>query len=217
MNKFWRSCLLVVGLLASGTPLAAQENPERIAAIMRDMEARAMASSPVAPLPQEPVIQVAAIQPSAFQPILQPAPQSVIEAPAGGIPGYLLPEIYSPEPAVVNPPVTSMREIQQIPVGDRFMFSSAFQRRISPPHGSFANVPDDCGCCDEWQTFMPCESCCRDLGLNPWVFQRARPNCPPHWWVHPNRSAECEGCNSGSCGGNCGQSKPHGLFKHSSW
>lgn len=216
MIKFWRGCLLIMGLLASGSQVGAQENPERIAAIMRDMETRATASNQAAPLPLEPVIQVAAMQPVP-QPAFQPAPQSVVVEQSVGIPGYLLPEVYAPEMSIVNPPVVSMQEIQQQPVGDRFMFSSAFQRRINPPKGNFTNVPDDCGCCDEWQTFMPCESCCRDLGLNPWVCQRARPNCPPHWWVHPNRSAECEGCNSGSCGGACGQTKSHGLFKHSPW
>ncbi len=208
MRTVWLGCLLVLGMMTCCGRLSGQDESARIAAIMRDMEARATATAAAAPrLPVESVVQV-----SAAEPVFQ----SVIEEQPGGIPGYLLPEIYSAESSG-SPVVTSMREIQQLPVGDGMIFSSAFQRRISPPKGNFANVPDDCGCCDEWQTFMPCESCCRDLGLNPWVFQRARPNCPPHWWVHPNRSAECGNCNSGSCGGACGPTNSHGLLKHFQW
>jgi hypothetical protein len=212
MNKCWRVCLLVLAVVAGVGQAGAQENPDRIAAIMRDMDRRSAGNSLEPSAPIVPVIQV-----SATQPAWQPTPQSVIEDQPSGIPEYLLPQVYSSDSLGMNQPVSSVQEIQQQPLGDRFMFSSAFQRRINPPKGNFGNVADDCGCCDEWQTFMPCESCCRDLGLNPWVFQRARPNCPPHWWLHPNRSAECEGCNSGSCGGACGETKSHGWFKHSSW
>lgn len=209
MNIFLRSCLLTIGIVTGTGQLLAQESPERIAAIMRDMETRVMgAGQSVSPPPSVAVVQVAAVQ---------PATQSVVEEQAMGIPGYLLPEVYSSDPSIMNPLAGSYRELQQLPLGERFMFSSAYQRRINPPRGSFANVPDDCGCCDEWQTFMPCESCCRDLGLNPWVVGRARPNCPPDYWTHPGRSGQCADCQSGSGWGANGYARPSSWYPRSNW
>lgn len=204
MGKQWQGCLLALILLAWGAQVQAQENPERIAAIIRDMETRAMVAGRPMQTPAQSVIQVAAVE---------PVPQSILSAQSGPIPEHLLPEIYSSSSPAV-PAVYPPQDIYQSSWnGDRFMFSSAFQRRINPPRGDFSNVPDDCGSCDEWQTFMPCESCCRDLGLNPWVVERARPNCPPDWWRNPNCSnGNCNDCNSG-----LSQPVSPGLLKHGNW
>jgi hypothetical protein len=207
MSKHWQGCLLALTLVIWGSQLQAQESSARIAAIMRDMEARAAAAGQPMQLPEEPVVQVAAAV---------PMPQSVVIENAAGIPQHLLPEVYpsaaSSYAVPQNVPAMSVQDFQSSWTGDRFMFSSAYHRRVNPPRGDFGNVPNDCGCCDEWQTFMPCESCCRDLGLNPWVIERARPNCPPNWWLHPNCNQECNDCNSGY-----GQPSHHGFIKNQQW
>lgn len=207
MSKHWQGCLLGLTLIVWGSQLQAQESPARIAAIMRDIESRAAAAGQPLQLEVEPVIQVAAAM---------PMPQSVVMEQPSGIPQHLLPEVYPsgsnayPVPPNVSP--MSVHDYQSGWTGDRFMFSSAYQRRNNPPRGDFGNVPNECGCCDEWQTFMPCESCCRDLGLNPWVIERARPNCPPNWWLHPNCNQGCGDCNSGY-----GTSSSHGFIKNQQW
>jgi hypothetical protein len=207
MSKHWQGCLLGLALIVWGSQLQAQENSGRIAAIMRDIESRAVAAGQPLQLEEEPVVQVAAAM---------PMPQSVVMEQPSGIPQHLLPEVYPsgsnayPVPPNVSP--MSVHDYQSGWTGDRFMFSSAYQRRNNPPRGDFGNVPNECGCCDEWQTFMPCESCCRDLGLNPWVIDRARPNCPPNWWLHPNCNQGCGDCNSGY-----GQTRPHGFIKNQQW
>lgn len=213
MSKHWQGCLLALTLVILGSQLQAQESPARIAAIMRDMESRAAEAGQPLQLPEESVIQVAATLPMA---------QSVAAENAAGIPPYLLPDVYPSGSNVYTAPsnvlapqsvsAMSVQDFQSGWNGDRFMFSSAYQRRNNPPRGDFGNVPNDCGCCDEWQTFMPCESCCRDLGLNPWVIERARPNCPPNWWTQPNCNQECSDCNSGN-----GQTRPHGFIKNQQW
>lgn len=207
MSKHWQGCLLALTLVIWGSQIQAQESSGRIAAIMRDLETRAAAAGQPLQLPEEPVVQVAA----AF-----PMPQSVMAQNSAGIPRHLLPEVYpSGASAYIvfqNAPTMSVQDFPTSWNGDRFMFSSAYNRRVNPPRGDFGNVANDCGCCDEWQTFMPCESCCRDLGLNPWVIERARPNCPPNWWLHPNCNQECSDCNSGY-----GYARPHGFFKNQQW
>jgi len=207
MSKHWQGCLLALTLVIWGSQLQAQESSARIAAIMRDIESRAAAAGQPLQLPEEPVIQVAAAM---------PMPQSVVIENAAGIPQHLLPDVYPSSSNLdtlpQNVPAVSVHDLQSGWTGDRMMFSSAYQRRVNPPRGDFGNVPGDCGCCDEWQTFMPCESCCRDLGLNPWVIDRARPNCPPNWWLHPNCNQECSDCNSGY-----GTTRPHGFIKNQQW
>jgi hypothetical protein len=207
MSKHWQGCLLALTLVILGSQLQAQESPARIAAIMRDMESRSAVAYQRLPLEEESVVQVAAAIPS---------PQSVVIEQPSGIPQHLLPEVYLsasdvyPVPPNVSP--MSVQDFQSGWTGDRLMFSSAYQRRNNPPRGDFGNVPNECGCCDEWQTFMPCESCCRDLGLNPWVIDRARPNCPPNWWLHPNCNQGCGDCNPGY-----GHTRHHGFIKNQQW
>lgn len=178
----------------SGLAVCSAQSPARMDGILRDLGAGLVRSEPTGE--SEPwggrnagsgVIQVAA---SNSKPV----------GPA--IPAHLLPEIYVAEP--VSDSGRSESVVYEEYVPDRFIFSSAYQRKQSGPRGDFSSLADDCGCCDEWQTFCECQDCCRDLGLNPWVWNRARPNCPPKGWPRPHAGGSC-----GRCGGGC--------LTHDSW
>ena len=160
-------------LLAFVTSVQAQERNDRYDFVLRDVQAGARdeaahlpAKPKHFPTPTEiaPAVQGTIVQVTAVEPNLQ----SVVY--------YAQPDAATILPQLSETPMTNSFTYSES-FGGKFMFSSAFERWNSPPHGDFSSVPDSTGMCDEWQTFCECENCCRDLGLNPWSLRKPRPNC----------------------------------------
>lgn len=173
MSRIYVWAGVLTCLLAFVTSIQAQEHNDRYDFVLRDVQARARdeavrlpakskyfpTPTEIAPAVQGPIVQVTAVEPNLQSVVYHAQPDAAA----------ILPQLSE----------TSMASSYSYTESfcDKFMFSSAFERWNSPPDGDFSSIPNSAGMCDEWRTFCVCESCCRDLGLNPWSLRKPRPNC----------------------------------------
>ena len=160
-------------LLAFVTSVQAQERNDRYDFVLRDVQSRARDDAARSPAKNQYFVTPAEDFPAVQGPIVQVAAS---ESNLQSVVYYAQPEAATILPQLSETPMANSFTYSES-VGGKFMFSSAFDRWNSPPDGDFSSIPNSAGMCDEWRTFCKCESCCRDLGLNPWSLRKPRPNC----------------------------------------